>query len=46
MAKLDLIDFRHYLDLEFVKVKYGNCYILAKNDPIATKQIANTSIEI
>ena len=30
----------------FFKVKYGMCYISAKNGPIATKQKANISIEI
>ena len=28
------------------KVKYGICYISAKNGPIATKQKANISIEL
>ena len=30
----------------FSKVKYGICYISAKNDPIAMKQKANISIEL
>ena len=35
------------LNLEFdFKVKYGICYISAKNDPIATKRKANISIEL
>ena len=29
-----------------LKVKYGICYISAKNGPIATKQKANISIEL
>ena len=30
----------------FFKVKYGMCYISAKNGPIATKRKANLSIEL
>ena len=30
----------------FSKVKYGICYISAKNGPIATKRKANTSVEL
>ena len=30
----------------FFKVKYGICYISAKNGPIATKRKANISIEL
>ena len=37
------IGFDHGHDI--FRVKYGICYISAKNDPIATKQNMNISIE-
>ena len=40
------VDFRRDLDLDFFKIKYGICYISAKNGPIATKRKANIAIEL
>ena len=41
-----LVDFRRDLDWPWIfKIKYGICYISAKNGPIAMKWKANISIE-
>ena len=39
-------DLGHDLDLWIFKVKYGICYISAKNGPFATERKANISIEL
>ena len=44
---IDLIRFWSIFVVTWIfKVKYGICYISAKNGPIATKRKANTSIEL
>ena len=35
-----------YWEIQRYEVKYGICYISAKNGPIATKRKANISIEL